>query len=428
MPTKFVTRAAERAGVSLETAEHRWAEAKAKVHKGKRRGSWYWGKVMNTFKRMMGLMEAVTLKEWLLLEDFDEDVSKEQPSKTEFSDWPDEFMVGNGWTFTLLRKQEVGLTYAIRRLLDDKVKGYFQVANHKFDRSWFISNSDGLSGVGRRKDFLSGNPTDFIGAKNWLKQQLDNGLLGEQQGKIGVLLPEADLTLLVMSEGEDDHTPLAMLMMQKLLDKGEKVYVHDTREDFNKGNPYAITKGELSSWQMFRGNVCLMIKSEWGSEVATVIHPSLWDDIDLKKVRDRYVLTTKSDPRLHLKLKEVKDISEEQGSLPKLFQDWPDTFMIGGGWVFEQTAIAKTSISYNITRLMDEQSKGTFYASQRPFDSTWEIYPADDLQPVYAHSHKPLTDVEPSNFTEAKKWLEKHLNEGVIGEQNASLKTRTSPL
>jgi hypothetical protein len=68
MPSKFVARAAERTGVSLETAEHRWAEAKKKVHKGKRRGSWYWGKVMNTFKRMMGLMEAVTFKEWALFE------------------------------------------------------------------------------------------------------------------------------------------------------------------------------------------------------------------------------------------------------------------------------------------------------------------------------------------------------------------------
>ena len=73
MPGKFVTRAAERAGVSLETAEHKWAEAKKAVKKGKRRGSWYWGKVMNTFKRMMGLMETVSFKDFMLLEDEEED-------------------------------------------------------------------------------------------------------------------------------------------------------------------------------------------------------------------------------------------------------------------------------------------------------------------------------------------------------------------
>jgi hypothetical protein len=69
MPSKFVSNAAERAGVSLETAEEKWAEAKRAVKKGKRRGSWYWGKVMNTFKRMMGLMEPVSLKEWIEVEE-----------------------------------------------------------------------------------------------------------------------------------------------------------------------------------------------------------------------------------------------------------------------------------------------------------------------------------------------------------------------
>lgn len=77
MPTKFVTHAAERAGVSLETAEHRWADAKKAVKKGKRKGHWYWGKVMNTFKRMMGLMETVTLKEWMMLDEELEDDSSE---------------------------------------------------------------------------------------------------------------------------------------------------------------------------------------------------------------------------------------------------------------------------------------------------------------------------------------------------------------
>lgn len=64
MPTKFVQNSAERAGVSVEKAEEVWHQAKAAVHKGKRRGSWYWGKVVNTFKKMMGLSEATTFSEY----------------------------------------------------------------------------------------------------------------------------------------------------------------------------------------------------------------------------------------------------------------------------------------------------------------------------------------------------------------------------
>lgn len=68
MPSKFVQHAAERAGVSLSTAEERWSEAKRLVKKGKRHGSWYWGRVVNTFKRLMGLNEALTFREFLLIE------------------------------------------------------------------------------------------------------------------------------------------------------------------------------------------------------------------------------------------------------------------------------------------------------------------------------------------------------------------------
>ena len=63
MPSKFVQNTAERMGVSVEHAEKVWHDAKQAVKKGKRQGSWYWGKVVNTFKRMMGLKEATTFKE-----------------------------------------------------------------------------------------------------------------------------------------------------------------------------------------------------------------------------------------------------------------------------------------------------------------------------------------------------------------------------
>jgi hypothetical protein len=69
MPTKFVQNSAEKAGISVEAAEEKWHEAKQSVHKGKRRGSWYWGKVVNTFKKMMGLSESITLKEFIMLDE-----------------------------------------------------------------------------------------------------------------------------------------------------------------------------------------------------------------------------------------------------------------------------------------------------------------------------------------------------------------------
>ena len=68
MPTAYVQKMAAKHGVSVETAEHKWAEAKHSIKKGKRRGSWYWGKVMNTFKRMMGEDTKVSFSEWLLAE------------------------------------------------------------------------------------------------------------------------------------------------------------------------------------------------------------------------------------------------------------------------------------------------------------------------------------------------------------------------
>lgn len=68
MPTAYVQKMADKHNVSLETAERRWAEAKHAVKKGKRRGSWYWGKVMNTFKHMMGEEVNLSFKDFLALE------------------------------------------------------------------------------------------------------------------------------------------------------------------------------------------------------------------------------------------------------------------------------------------------------------------------------------------------------------------------
>lgn len=69
MPTKFVQNVAHKTGTSVEHAEKVWNDAKHAVKKGKRKGSWYWGKVVNTFKRMMGLSEGMTFSEYLLIEE-----------------------------------------------------------------------------------------------------------------------------------------------------------------------------------------------------------------------------------------------------------------------------------------------------------------------------------------------------------------------
>lgn len=64
MPTKFVQNVAKRTGTSVEHAEKVWHDAKQAVKKGKRQGSWYWGKVVNTFKRMMGIKEHISFSEF----------------------------------------------------------------------------------------------------------------------------------------------------------------------------------------------------------------------------------------------------------------------------------------------------------------------------------------------------------------------------
>lgn len=60
-------------GIPLEAAEGHWRDAKKAVTKGKRRGSWYWGKVINMFKRNMGMTEGITLREWIEAEDTDDE-------------------------------------------------------------------------------------------------------------------------------------------------------------------------------------------------------------------------------------------------------------------------------------------------------------------------------------------------------------------
>lgn len=111
MPTKFVTRSAEKAGVSIETAEHRWHEAKKAVKKGKRRGSWYWGKVVQTFKRMMGLSEGITFGEFLLLE----------MEEMAFSHWPEVIRLYGPYIAVRDQHYDHYIKYEVEELMGDRI-------------------------------------------------------------------------------------------------------------------------------------------------------------------------------------------------------------------------------------------------------------------------------------------------------------------
>lgn len=68
-------------GTSVEHAEKVWHDAKQAVTKGKRQGSWYWGKVVNTFKRMMGIKEHITFVEFKELLESDQGQNKNDTSE-----------------------------------------------------------------------------------------------------------------------------------------------------------------------------------------------------------------------------------------------------------------------------------------------------------------------------------------------------------
>lgn len=151
MPSKFVSNAAERAGVSLETAEHRWAEAKKAVKKGKRRGSWYWGKVMNTFKRMMGLMEGVTFSEFLLVEEA-------QPM-------PKNIKLAGPYVAVKDEDSERRISYQIKKMLSDdevqlRISVWFGRSDDNTGGSWTFRPTEMLSDrlraeINREKEYMS---------------------------------------------------------------------------------------------------------------------------------------------------------------------------------------------------------------------------------------------------------------------------------
>lgn len=120
MPTKFVQHSAEKAGISVEAAEEKWHEAKKAVKKGKRRGHWYWGKVVNTFKKMMGFNEGMTFKEFALLESEEELQEVKIPTAPAIDKLlPEIIMLDSGFYLDKLPKKGLKIRYNLLRLMDD---------------------------------------------------------------------------------------------------------------------------------------------------------------------------------------------------------------------------------------------------------------------------------------------------------------------
>lgn len=120
MPTKFVQNTAARMGTSVEHAEKVWADAKHAVKKGKRQGSWYWGKVVNTFKRMMGINEAMTFADYTcLLEDELSEAEKVTIPKL-LKTMPKTIMVGKGGYFLKMTSStSVKVLFRVGRLMGE---------------------------------------------------------------------------------------------------------------------------------------------------------------------------------------------------------------------------------------------------------------------------------------------------------------------
>jgi hypothetical protein len=199
MPTKFVTNTAHKMGTSVEHAEKVWHDAKQAVKKGKRRGSWYWGKVINTFKRMMGVTEQTTFAEFaeVLTEEDHEEVDSLYPSMTRaaaaLEGWPSKLAVGQGYYLDAARplhsESHLIMKYRLRRLMDDTHYGSAMAiidaapasSTHQAIRArWALLSNLGITETSTQ--FTFGRPgaleagTDHRGFRDWVKTNLDSVL------------------------------------------------------------------------------------------------------------------------------------------------------------------------------------------------------------------------------------------------------------
>lgn len=151
MPSKFVANTAEKMGVSLEHAESVWADAKKAVKKGKRQGSWYWGKVVTTFKRMMGLKENLSFSEFSqLLETLQ--LNEEQLNEVKAltfpkaaANFPKIFKIGNGFYAKHNERRALKHIYYIYKFMDNEVKAKLYLANRSL-KTWMWQLNSVLDG------------------------------------------------------------------------------------------------------------------------------------------------------------------------------------------------------------------------------------------------------------------------------------------
>jgi hypothetical protein len=115
-------------GVSVEHAEKVWDDAKRAVKNDKRSGSWYWGKVVNTFKRMIGIKEHMRFAEFHKLLEHEQDKSDFVLYEAEINTipkllkaLPKAIMIGKGGYYLEVSKStNMKIFFKVRKLLSDE--------------------------------------------------------------------------------------------------------------------------------------------------------------------------------------------------------------------------------------------------------------------------------------------------------------------
>ena len=125
MPTAYVKKMADRHGISVTAAEEKWEKAKqAAENKFKHGTKRYWPYVMGIFKKMMGLKEQVSFKEFVQLEELFE--AKKEPSIPEGTrkllkelSPGGVIMLKKGYYLEFNDVKPIKATYNVRRLVKD---------------------------------------------------------------------------------------------------------------------------------------------------------------------------------------------------------------------------------------------------------------------------------------------------------------------
>lgn len=344
MPSKFVANSAERAGVSIETAEHRWKEAKEKVHKGKRKGSWYWGKVVNTFKRLMGLSEGLTFSEFLLLETDELGM---------FGHWPEKLHLYGPYVAERVADEPGFVNYEVTKLLsDEKTKINLVASRRPAGGASYTLGFDGNFAVGQGIILDDdGEAAQLKLFKKWavdaMSSQPERWELTEAQA--GKSMPDVIM-----------------------LEKGYYLQKSDASTEFRQ--VYSIHRmlddDFVTSW----GAVAHLGRTEDGIWlVRNEAIPGGGPTREAKNVAREDTFNAKLFKEFVLGALNKNDVLEEQlvtegkiRTLPQLSRALPETIMLKDGYFLEKFPTGKTKVRYNLSRLMsDDDLLGMLYISKR---------------------------------------------------------------